>query len=115
MGDIKNKKVLVTGGAGFIGSNLVAELVRRECEVVVLDNLSSGYRINLEPFTSVRLIEGDVRDARIVEEAVKGCEVIFHLAASVGNKRSIDDPVTDASVNVLGTLNLLEAARTNDN
>jgi UDP-glucose 4-epimerase len=111
MGDLKNKKVLVTGGAGFIGSNLVGELLRGGNEVTVLDNLSSGYRTNLDPFPSVRLMEGDIRDPKAVEEAVKGNEVIFHLAASVGNKRSIEDPVTDASVNVIGTLNLLEAAR----
>ncbi len=111
MGDIKSKKILVTGGAGFIGSNLTAELVRQGCEVTVIDNLSSGYRGNLSPFPSVRLITGDVRDAKAVGEAVAGCEVIFHLAASVGNKRSIDNPLDDAAINVLGTLNILEAAR----
>jgi len=111
MGDLRNRKVLVTGGAGFIGSNLVAELVRKGCDVIVLDNFSSGYRKNLDPFPSVRLIEGDVRDVKAVKEAVRGSEVIFHLAASVGNKRSIDNPIEDAGVNVLGTLNILEAAR----
>ena len=111
MVEFHNKRVLVTGGAGFIGSNLVAELVRSGNEVTVLDNISSGYRSNLKPFPSVRLIEKDIRDRNAVEEAAKGCEVIFHLAASVGNKRSIDDPFNDASVNVLGTLNVLEAAR----
>jgi len=108
---MKNTRILVTGGAGFIGSNLVGELIRGGNEVTVLDNLSSGYRTNLDPFPSVRLIEADIRNPEAVEEAVKGNEVIFHLAASVGNKRSIEDPVTDASVNVFGTLNLLEAAR----
>lgn len=111
MVEFHNKRVLVTGGAGFIGSNLVAELVRSGNEVTVLDNISSGYRSNLKPYPSVRLIEKDIRDRNAVEEAAKGCEVIFHLAASVGNKRSIDDPFNDASVNVLGTLNVLEAAR----
>ena len=111
MGEINNKRVLVTGGAGFIGSNLVAELIRTGNKVTVLDNISSGYRSNLETFPSVRLIEKDVRDINAVEEAAKDCEIIFHLAASVGNKRSIDDPVNDASVNVLGTLNVLEASR----
>lgn len=111
MVEFHNKRVLVTGGAGFIGSNLVAELVRSGNEVTVLDNISSGYRSNLKPFPSVRLIEKDIRDRNAVEDAARGCEVIFHLAASVGNKRSIDDPFNDASVNVLGTLNVLEAAR----
>ncbi len=108
---MKYNRALVTGGAGFIGSNLVARLVREGKEVTVLDNFSSGYRVNLEYFPQVRIIEGDVRDAAAVGRAVEGNEVIFHLAASVGNKRSIDDPLSDASVNVLGTLNVLEAAR----
>ena len=108
---MKFNSVLVTGGAGFIGSNIVVRLVREGKSVTVLDNFSSGYRVNLEPFPSVRIIEGDVRDAATVERAVKSSDVIFHLAASVGNKRSIDDPLSDASVNVLGTLNILEAAR----
>jgi len=111
MGEIHNKRILVTGGAGFIGSNLVAALVNKGNELIVLDNLSSGYRSNLDPFPSVRLIEKDIRDHDAVKEAVKGCEIIFHLAASVGNKRSIDDPLYDASINVLGTLNVLEASR----
>lgn len=108
---MKYNRALVTGGAGFIGSNLVARLVREGKEVTVLDNFSSGYRVNLEYFPQVRIIGGDVRDAAAVDRAVGGNEVIFHLAASVGNKRSIDDPLSDASVNVLGTLNVLEAAR----
>lgn len=108
---MKNTKILVTGGAGFIGSNLVAELVREGNEVTVLDNLSSGYRSNLNPFPSVRLIVEDVRDFLSVEKAVNGNEIIFHLAASVGNKRSIEDPYNDAAINVIGTVNILEAAR----
>ena len=106
-------KILVTGGAGFIGSNLVQLLLKEGHDVTVLDNLSSGYRINLKPFPQARLLIGDVRDPSIVEQAVKGAEVIFHLAASVGNVRSIDHPVIDAEINVLGTLNILEAARRN--
>ena len=108
---MKNKKVLVTGGAGFIGSNLVKKLLKEGNFVTVIDNFMSGYRSNLEPFPSVQLIEGDVRDKVDVEKAMKGIEVVFHLAASVGNKRSIDHPITDAEINVLGTLNVLEAAR----
>lgn len=107
---MKYTKVLVTGGAGFIGSNLVKELISEGNIVTVLDNFMSGYKCNLEPFTSVKIIEGDIRDKNVVEEAVKEVEVVFHLAASVGNKRSIDYPLTDAEINVLGTLNVLEAA-----
>lgn len=106
-----NKHVLVTGGAGFIGSNIVAELVRLGNHVTVIDNFSTGYRTNLEPYPVVRLIEADINDEDAVEEAVRGCEVIYHLAASVGNKRSIEKPLDDARTNVIGTINILEAAR----
>lgn len=108
---MKNKKVLVTGGAGFIGSNLVRRLLDEGNSVTVLDNFMSGYRSNLDPFSSVRIIEGDVRDKSAVELAMQGAEVVFHLAASVGNKRSIDHPIIDAEINVLGTLQVLQAAR----
>ena len=104
-------KVLVTGGAGFIGSNLVKQLIEDGNEVVVLDNLMSGYRENLNPYPGVHFTEGDVRDETIVADAMHGIEVVFHLAASVGNKRSIDYPLTDAGINVMGTLTVLEAAR----
>jgi UDP-glucose 4-epimerase len=108
---MRNKKVLVTGGAGFIGSNLVRHLIKEENSVTVLDNFMSGYRSNLDSFHSVRIVEGDIRDQTAVEEAMQGAEVVFHLAASVGNKRSIDHPLIDAEINVLGTLQILEAAR----
>lgn len=113
MEKLNGKKILVTGGAGFIGSNLVEELVRLGNRVTVIDNLVSGSKDNLVPFPEVRFIENDIRDSEAVMKAVEGNEIVFHLAASVGNKRSIDNPMTDASVNVLGTLNLLEAARKN--
>jgi UDP-glucose 4-epimerase len=103
-------KALVTGGAGFIGSNIVAHLLQEGHEVVVLDNLLSGYRQNL--FAGARFTEGDVRDERTVAEAVQGVEVVFHLAASVGNTRSIEHPIDDSEINVIGTLRILEAART---
>lgn len=108
---MEHKKVLVTGGAGFIGSNLVKKLVERGNSVTVLDNFISGYPVNLDPFPTVRIIEGDVRDQPAVTEAIRGAKVVFHLAASVGNKRSIDEPLTDAAINVLGTIQVLEAAR----
>lgn len=108
---MKNKKVLVTGGAGFIGSNLVRHLVTDGNSVTVLDNFMSGFRSNLTQFPSIRIIEGDVRDRAAVNSAMQGIDVVFHLAASVGNKRSIDFPITDAEINVLGTINVLESAR----
>jgi UDP-glucose 4-epimerase len=108
---LHNTRVLVTGGSGFIGSNLVDFLVKNDNKVTVLDNFSSGYRSNLEHIRGVNLIEGDVRDETTVNKAIIGAEVVFHLAASVGNKRSIDHPIIDAQTNVLGTINILEAAR----
>ena len=77
---------------------------------MVLDNFSSGHRTNLEEL-GIRVIEGDVRDAEAVSEAMRGRDTVFHLAASVGNARSIAHPLEDAQVNVLGTLTVLEAAR----
>lgn len=108
---MKNKNILVTGGAGFIGSNLVSHLIADNNSVTVLDNFMSGYRSNLDSFPGINIIEGDIRDKNAVEKAMHGVEVVFHLAASVGNKRSIDQPILDAEINVIGTLQVLEAAR----
>jgi UDP-glucose 4-epimerase len=105
-------KVLITGGAGFIGSNLTQQLVHDGHDVTVLDNLMTGKRSNLDPFPEVRFLEGDVRDEGAVARAIHGAEVVFHLAASVGNVRSMKFPLVDADINVLGTLRVLEAART---
>lgn len=104
-------KALITGGAGFIGSNICAALLASGDEVRVLDNLSSGHLRNLEGLDGVELLVGDIRDADLMKRAAEGCEVIFHLAASVGNKRSIDHPLEDAEVNAIGTVRMLEAAR----
>jgi UDP-glucose 4-epimerase len=104
-------KTLVTGGAGFIGSNIARQLIADGHSVTILDNFQSGHRVNLEAIQEARFIEGDVRDRDAVREAADGTDAIFHLAASVGNKRSIDLPLDDAATNVLGTLNVLEAAR----
>ncbi len=104
-------KALVTGGAGFIGSNLVKQLIFENHEVAVLDDFSSGHRTNLTPFPQVAVFEGDIRDEALVRRAIQGANTVFHLAASVGNKRSIDHPILDASINVIGTLVVLEAAQ----
>lgn len=105
-------KTLVTGGAGFIGSNLVQTLLGLGHDVTILDNLSSGSPANLAELGAARFLEGDVRDEALLAEAVAGCEAVFHLAASVGNKRSLDHPLTDSDINLMGTLKLLEASRT---
>lgn len=102
-------RALVTGGAGFIGSNLVRLLLDESHDVVVLDDLSSGYRENVP--AGVELVEADVADPGAVQTAADGCSVVFHLAASVGNSRSIQHPLADSRTNVLGTLAVLEAAR----
>jgi UDP-glucose 4-epimerase len=102
-------KALVTGGCGFIGSNLTELLLTEGHEVVVLDDLSSGYAENLRD--GAAFVRGDVTDAGAVTAAMTGCDVVFHLAASVGNTRSIDNPVRDSQVNVIGMINVLQAAR----
>lgn len=104
-------KALVTGGAGFIGSNIAIELARLGHTVAVLDDLSSGARENLDGRNSIRFVEGSILDETALAAAIDGAEVVFHLAASVGNKRSIDAPLVDSEINVLGTLKVLEAAR----
>lgn len=104
-------KVLVTGGAGFIGSNIVEELLKVGYEVRVLDNFSTGKRDNLNGLEdNIQLFEGDIRSHNIVQEAVNGMDVILHQAALPSVPRSIKDPITTNDVNINGTLNLLEAA-----
>jgi nucleoside-diphosphate-sugar epimerase len=106
-------KCLVTGGAGFIGSNLTEELLRKGETVRILDNFATGKRENLTSFLNrIELLEGDIRSYHIVLEAVEGVDVIFHQAALPSVPRSIEDPITTNEVNVGGTLNILNAART---
>jgi nucleoside-diphosphate-sugar epimerase len=103
---------LVTGGAGFIGSHIVEELVRRGERVRVLDNFFTGRRENIAPFLDqVDLLEGDLRDLSTVRQAVDGMTYVLHQAAVPSVKRSVDDPYTSNDANVNGTLNLLIAAR----
>jgi len=104
--------VLVTGGAGFIGSNLVRELVALGEHVVAFDDLSTGSALNLEGVGGrLDLVIGDIRDASAVRRAARGARAVFHLAALGSVERSIGDPFTSHAVNVDGTLNALVAAR----
>jgi UDP-glucose 4-epimerase len=107
---------LVTGGAGFIGSNLVDALLARGDEVTILDDLSTGRRENLDGAlgAGATLVELDIRDAAAVATATATArpEVVFHLAAQIDVRRSVAEPAFDASINVGGTANVLEAART---
>ena len=103
---------LVTGGAGFIGSNLVRGLLERGDEVRVLDNFSTGRRGNLARLeTDVEVVEGELRSYERVHAAVRGCELVFHLGGLGSVPRSVQDPLTTSAVNVEGTMNVLLAAR----
>ncbi len=105
-------KALVTGGAGFIGSNLVRALLARGDDVRVLDNFSTGNRANLAGLErDVDLVEGDLRSYERVHAAVAGTEVVFHQGALPSVPRSVQDPLTTTAVNVEGTLNVLLAGR----
>ncbi|MEM2851497.1 MAG: SDR family oxidoreductase [Candidatus Bathyarchaeia archaeon] len=109
---MENIRALVTGGCGFIGSHLVEALLYRNCDVIVLDDLSTGKRENLKVFERCRnltFIRGDVRNLDLVRAAVKDVEVIFHMAAIPSVPRSIGNPLLTHEVNVTGTLNVLKA------
>jgi UDP-glucose 4-epimerase len=108
-------KVLVTGGAGFIGSNLVDALVARGDDVIAVDNLTTGRKANIEPALArgAKLVVEDIRDADMVGSLLEKeqPEAVFHLAAQIDVRVSTEDPAFDAQINVLGTINMLEAAR----
>jgi nucleoside-diphosphate-sugar epimerase len=105
-------KYLVTGGAGFIGCNLARFILDKGHQVVVLDNYATGKRENLAEIQGrIELIEGDIRDRKTADRAVRGCAAVFHEAALGSVPRSVADPVTSHDVNVNGTVTVLEAAR----
>jgi nucleoside-diphosphate-sugar epimerase len=105
-------RALVTGGAGFIGSHLAERLVRDGHDVRVLDNLATGRRQNILPLADeLELVEGDIQSYERVHNAVNGMEIVFHQAALPSVPRSVQDPLTSNATNVIGTLNILLAAR----
>jgi UDP-N-acetylglucosamine/UDP-N-acetyl-alpha-D-glucosaminouronate 4-epimerase len=109
------RRVLVTGGAGFIGSNLVRRLLELGDEVRVLDNFSTGGRPNLaEIADEIEVVEGELRSYERVHNATRGVELVFHQGALPSVPRSVQDPLTTGAVNVEGTLNVLLAARDED-
>ena len=111
-GKDRMENVVITGGAGFIGSHLAAGLVSRGKRVRVLDNFSSGNRENVQKFLSqIELLEGDVRNQGDCDKAVTGCDAVFHLSAIPSVPRSISEPLLTHEVNLTGTLNLLTAAK----
>jgi UDP-glucose 4-epimerase len=108
--DLSGKRVLVTGGAGFIGSHLVDRLVEAGAEVRVLDNLQAGRSENLDGVRSrIDFRTGDVRDAAAVDDAVHGCDLVFHLAANASVPFSVEDRAYDFLTNTLGTFHLADA------
>jgi len=110
-GGFSPRRILVTGGAGFIGANLVRSVIDQGYHVTVLDNLATGRREHLDGLP-VEFIEGDILDRATVERAVRGKNAVVHLAAQTGVPGSLRDPRKDCEVNLIGTLNILEACRT---
>ncbi len=111
---LEGKRILITGGAGFIGSNLCEHFVQRQNEVICFDNLATGSTKNLEAISSASnftFVEGDIRDLDACMEASKGVDIILHQAALGSVPRSIEDPIATSQVNVNGFLNILEATR----
>lgn len=111
---LTDKKVLITGGAGFIGSNLCETLINNNIQVVCLDNFATGHKKNIAPFMTNKnfhLIEGDIRNLSDCHKACKGVNYVLHQAALGSVPRSINDPITTNDVNVSGFLNMLVASR----
>ena len=112
--EVNNKKILITGGAGFIGSNLVGSFLNAHNTVVCLDNFSTGKQKNLKEFfgnPDFKLIEGDIRNFNDCETAVRGVDIVLHQAALGSVPRSINDPVTTTDVNIGGFVRMLYAAK----
>jgi len=110
------KKALVTGGLGFIGSHLVDRLLAEDWSVVVLDNLLTGRRSNLEQHrgdSRLKIVEGDIRHPKTLANASKGCDATFHFAAHALMRVSMDDPTADMDYNLMGTMNALQSAAAN--
>ena len=111
----KNKNILVTGGCGFIGSHLTEKLVALEANVTILDDLSSGFLKNIEPFKDkVTFVEGSICNAALCNEITKNKDIIFHLAAFISVPESVEKPYKCHEINVNGIVNLLESARANN-
>ena len=107
-------RILITGGAGFIGSNLTKRLVEEGHEITVLDSLLRGNKLDKETYARITFIKGDVRDAELMIEASRGCDIIFHFAAVLGVDIVADNPVETMDVEVIGTRNAVMAAEINN-
>lgn len=107
--DFKNALVLVTGGAGGIGSNLIKRLHKHGAKIIVLDNLSDGHLENISGIPDIEFIEGSISDEEILKTVFeKPIEYVFHLAASFANQRSVESPIDDLTTNIIGTIKLLQ-------
>ena len=114
---LKDKKILITGGAGFIGSNLVDYFLENQNEVIAIDNLSHGNLINIEnalKSKNFKFIKGDIRNKDLMNKIIQGVDYIFHKAAIASVPLSIEDPISSNDVNVNGTINLLNIAKDSD-
>ena len=113
---LKNRKVLVTGGAGFVGSHLTEALIEKGCEVTILDNLSDGFLENIanaQESGEVTFIKGDVRNTETCLKATADVDLVFHKAAQINPVLAVENPALDFEINARGTLNMLDAARKN--
>ncbi|GAG81587.1 unnamed protein product, partial [marine sediment metagenome] len=112
---MKGKKILVTGGAGFIGSHIVESLVHREAQISVFDNFSTGSTENLSNVLSnITVIRGDILDFKALKDAMRDIDIVSHHAAQLEVIRGMEDSRFDLQVNTMGTLNVLRAARENN-
>ena len=108
---LKNKKIFVTGGAGFIGSYIVESLVKEKAKVIVYDNFSTGAIENLKSvIREIKIIKGDILDYRSMVKAMRGIEIVSHQAAQLEITKAIENPIEDLTVNAIGSLNVLKAA-----
>ena len=118
MNALKDLKVFFTGGAGFIGSHAVEELLKKEAQVTVFDNFSTGRKENLQHLSQnkhpLKVIKGDILNQKVLLKETKNSDLVFHFAAELEIAKGIEDPTSDLKTNALGTLNVLEAMRKND-
>jgi UDP-N-acetylglucosamine/UDP-N-acetylgalactosamine 4-epimerase len=111
---IQNKRIVISGGAGFIGSNLCDHFLKQNNQIICFDNFSTGFKHNIEPFLNLpnfTLIEGDIRDFDTCKKVVENADYVLHQAALGSVPRSINNPITTNEVNVSGFLNMLQASK----
>jgi len=111
----KNKKILVTGGAGFIGSNLVKVLLRKNYQVIVYDDLSTGYKNNIKEFVGkIKFVKGDIRDFKKINNKLKNIDCVFHLAAMVSVPESLQKPIDCFDINIRASINIMKQCMQNN-